>query len=62
MPDIGSSLTREMCDISGLRSCPVEGFLIRWYHFVDEDHLDVVRLLADAQDRQMAPGMTTSVS
>ena len=50
MPGIGSPLIGEMCDIPGLRSCAVKGFPIRWYYFVAEDHLDVVRLLADAQD------------
>jgi hypothetical protein len=28
----------------------VEGFPCGWYYFVRSDHLDVVRLLADAQD------------
>ena len=51
MPGIGSPLVGEMCDIPGLRSCPVKGFPIHWYYFIAEDHLDVVRLLADAQDR-----------
>lgn len=50
MPGIGSPLVGEMCDIPGLRSCQVKGFPIRWYYFIAEDHLDVVRLLADAQD------------
>ncbi len=50
MPGIGSPLVGEMCDIAGLRSCPVKGFPIHWYYFIAENHLDVVRLLADAQD------------
>jgi toxin ParE1/3/4 len=50
MPGIGSPLVGEMCGIPGLRSCQVKGFPIRWYYFIAEDHLDVVRLLADAQD------------
>jgi plasmid stabilization system protein ParE len=50
MPGIGCPLVGEMCDIAGLRSCPVKGFLIHWYYFIAENHLDVVRLLADAQD------------
>jgi hypothetical protein len=37
-----------MCDIPGPRSSAVKRFPIRWYYFVAEDHLDVVRLLADA--------------
>lgn len=50
MPGIGSPLIGEMCDIPGLRSGAVKGFPIRWYYFIAEDHLDVVRLLADAQN------------
>ena len=50
MPGIGSPLVGEMCDIPGLRSCSVKGFPIHWYYFIAEDHLDVVRLLADARD------------
>jgi toxin ParE1/3/4 len=49
-PGIGSPLVGEICDIPGLRCCPVKGFSIHWYYFIAEDHLDVVRLLADAQD------------
>ena len=50
IPGIGSPLVGEMCDIPDFRSCRVKGFPIHWYYFVAEDHLDVVRLLADAQD------------
>ena len=50
MPGIGSPLVGEMCDIPGLRSWQVKGFLVRWYYLIADDHLDVVRLLADAQD------------
>ena len=50
MPGIGSPFVGEMCDIPGLRSCPFKGFPIHWYYFIAEDHPDVVRLLADAQD------------
>lgn len=50
MPGIGSPMVGEVCDIPGLRSCPVKGFPVRWYYFVADDNLDVVRLLADAQD------------
>jgi toxin ParE1/3/4 len=50
MPGIGSALIGEMCDVPGLRSWPVKGFPVRWYYFVTDEHLDVVRLLADAQD------------
>lgn len=50
MPGMGSPVVGELCDIPGLRSSPIKGFPVRWYYFVAEDHLDVVRLLADAQD------------
>lgn len=50
MPGIGSPLVGEMCAIPGLRACPVKGFPIRWFYFVARNHLDIVRLLADAQD------------
>jgi toxin ParE1/3/4 len=50
MPGIGSPLIGEMCAIPGLRSQPVKGFPVQWFYFVAVDHLDVVRLLADAQD------------
>ena len=50
MPGIGSASIGELCDVPGLRSWPVEGFPTRWCYFVAGDHLDVVRLLADAQD------------
>jgi toxin ParE1/3/4 len=49
MPGIGSPLVGEMCDIAGLRSGPVKGFPIHRY-YIAENHLDVVRLLADAPD------------
>lgn len=50
MPGIGSPLIGEMCDIPGLRACPIEGFPLHWYSIVTDDHLDVIRLLADARD------------
>jgi hypothetical protein len=28
----------------------VKGFSARWYYFIADDRLDVVRLLSDAQD------------
>ncbi len=50
MPGIGSPVSGDLCDIPGLRSWPVKGFGVRWFYFVADDRLDVVRLLADAQD------------
>jgi toxin ParE1/3/4 len=50
MPGTGSPRVGELCDIPGLRVRRVEGFPCGWFYFVRTDHLDVVRLLADAQD------------
>ena len=50
MPGIGSPVIGETCDIPGLRSCSVKGFTVHWFYFVADEHLDVVRLLADALD------------
>jgi toxin ParE1/3/4 len=51
MPDAGSPRVGELCDIPGLRVRRVPGFPVGWFYFVRPDHADVVRLLADAQDR-----------
>lgn len=50
MPGSGSLRLGELCHVAGLRDWPVEGFPVRWYYFEHLDHLDVVRLLGDAQD------------
>ena len=50
VPGAGSTAIGSVCDIPGLRSRQVKGFPVRWFYFVADDHLDVVRLLADAQD------------
>jgi toxin ParE1/3/4 len=50
MPGTGSPRIGELCDIAGLRMRRVEGFPCGWFYFVRANHLDVVRLLADAQD------------
>jgi toxin ParE1/3/4 len=49
-PGIGSPLAGETSDTPGLRSWPVKAFPVRWHYFAKEDYVDVVRLLADAQD------------
>jgi toxin ParE1/3/4 len=53
-PGTGSPLEGTVCDIPGLRSWPVKGFPMRWYYFFDAEHLDMVRLLANAQDLEAA--------
>lgn len=50
MPGIGSPLIGEICRVPGLRSQGVSQFPVHWYYFTTGDSLDVVRLLADAQD------------
>lgn len=50
MPDIGSLRIGEISDINGLRSHRITGFPCGWFYFARTDHLDVVRLLAYAQD------------
>ena len=50
MPGVGSPRLGELAHIPGLRVRPIEGFGCGWFYFVHADHLDVVRLLADAQD------------
>jgi len=50
MPGAGSPRIGELCEIPGLRVRRIFGFSCGWFYFVHADHLDVVRLLADAQD------------
>jgi toxin ParE1/3/4 len=50
MPGVGSPRVGEMFVIPGLRVRRVDGFSCGWFYFVTGDHVDVVRLLADAQD------------
>ena len=49
-PGAGSPRLGEICGIDGLRFRRVTGFPCGWFYFVAPDHVDVVRLLADAQD------------
>jgi toxin ParE1/3/4 len=50
MPGAGSPRVGELCGIPGLRVRRVVGFPCGWFYFVTQDHVDIVRLLADAQD------------
>ncbi len=50
MPGAGSLRVGELCGIPGLRARRVVGFRFSWLSFGTDDHVDVVRLLADAQD------------
>ena len=50
MPGAGSPRIGELCDIPGLRVRRIMGFPCGWFYFTVDDHVDVVRLLADAQD------------
>jgi toxin ParE1/3/4 len=48
-PGTGTPRVGELCGIPGLRMRRVNGFPCGWFYFAQSD-LDVVRLLADAQD------------
>jgi toxin ParE1/3/4 len=50
MPGAGSPQVGELCGIPGLRVRRVVGFPCSWFYFVANGHMDVLRLLADAQD------------
>ncbi|MEZ5273923.1 MAG: hypothetical protein R2694_16760 [Ilumatobacteraceae bacterium] len=50
MPGARSPVPGERCGVPGLRFRRVAGFPCGWFYFVATDHIDVVRLLADAQD------------
>lgn len=50
MPNAGSPRVGDLCEIPGLRVRRVAGFPVGWFYFARPDHVDVVRLLSDAQD------------
>ena len=50
MPGAGSPRAGELCEIPGLRMRRIIGIPCSWFYFITVDHIDVVRLLADAQD------------
>ena len=50
MPGAGSPRLGELCGIPGLRFRRITGFPCGWFYFVATDHVDVVRLLAEAFD------------
>ncbi len=50
MPGTGSARVGELCHVPGLRVRRIIGFPCGWFYFTHVDHIDVVRLLADAQD------------
>lgn len=58
MPGAGSPSIGELCDVPGLRFRRVVGFPCGWFYFIATDHIDVVRLLADAQDLPATLGDT----
>jgi toxin ParE1/3/4 len=53
MPGVGSPRIGELCAVPGLRSHRLAGFPCGWFYFERVDHVDVVRLLAYAQDLAM---------
>lgn len=50
MPGAGSPRAGDLTGIPDLRVRRVTGFPVGWFYFVRSDHVDVVRLLADAQN------------
>jgi len=56
MPGAGSPRIGEMCGVDGLRSRRLAGFPCGWFYFERRDHVDVVRLLAYAQDLETILG------
>jgi toxin ParE1/3/4 len=50
MPDAGSPRVGELCGIDGLRVRRIPNFPCGWFYFSSGARVDVVRLLADAQD------------
>ena len=50
MPGAGSPRVGELCGIDGLRVRRILDFPCGWFYFARGDRVDVVRLLADAQD------------
>jgi toxin ParE1/3/4 len=50
MPSAGSPRAGKLVGVVGLRSRRIGGFPCAWFYFVTGRHVDVVRLLHDAQD------------
>jgi toxin ParE1/3/4 len=50
MPGAGSPRVGELCGIDGLRVRRIPNFPCGWFYFAGGKRVDVVRLLADAQD------------
>jgi len=50
MPGAGSPRVGELCGIDGLRVRRIPNFPCGWFYFASGDRVDVVRLLANAQD------------
>lgn len=50
LPGAGSPRLGESCGVPGLRFRRIGRFPCGWFYFVTGDHVDVVRLLAEAQD------------
>ena len=50
MPGAWAPRVGELCEIPGLRYRRVTVFSCGWFYFIGRDRVDVVRLLADAQE------------
>lgn len=49
-PGIGSPVVGKTLGIPGLSTWRVSAFLLVWFYFERDDHLDVVRMLGERQD------------
>lgn len=58
MAGAGSLRTGELCGVDGLRSRRLAGFPRGWFYLERAAHVDVVRLLAYAQDLETILGGT----
>ena len=56
IPSAGSLRIGLRCGVPGLRSHRILGFPCGWFYFERVDHIDVVRLLAYAQDLETVLG------
>ena len=56
MPGTGSLRIGEMCGVGDLRSRRLAGFPCGWFYFERVNHVDVIRLLAYAQDLETILG------
>ena len=60
-PGIGSPVLGKILGIPGIRTWRVTKFPLLWFYFERNDHLDIVRLLCERQDRSVVPALQNMV-